>query len=107
MLNDNVMYRHQAPNRREPNLVETESDKKRKGVSFHDDNGVNVRRKYDEEGDAEMLVVTFDPQYIGHDEWILQESYVEPIEVYPILHEPTLDANSNRRTQTRNWYQRR
>ena len=39
-----------------------------------------------------MLVVTLDPQYIGHDEWILQESYVEPIRVYPILHEPKLDA---------------
>ena len=39
-----------------------------------------------------MLVVTFDPHYIGHDEWILQESYVEPIQVFPILHEPKLDA---------------
>ena len=35
---------------------------------------------------------TFDPQYIGHDEWILQEPYVEPIQVFPILHEPKLDA---------------
>ena len=30
--------------------------------------------------------------YIGHDEWILQEPYVEPIQVFPILHEPKLDA---------------
>ena len=35
---------------------------------------------------------TFDLQYIGHDEWILQEPYVEPIQVFPILHEPKLDA---------------
>ena len=35
---------------------------------------------------------TFDPQYIGHDEWILQEPYVEPIQVFPILHEPKLDT---------------
>ena len=35
---------------------------------------------------------TFEPQYIGHDEQILQEPYVEPIQVFPILHEPKLDA---------------
>ena len=59
-----------------------------------------MRRKFDEEGDAEFaelllengLMMTrtndiFDPQYIGHDEWILQELYVEPIQVFPILHE--------------------
>ena len=59
-----------------------------------------MRRKYDEEGDAEfaeLLMVTrttdtFDSQYIGHDERILQEPYVEPIQVFPILHEPKLDA---------------
>ena len=28
----------------------------------------------------------------GHDEWIPQEPYVEPIQVFPILHEPKLDA---------------
>ena len=87
--------RHVPTSRSEPSRTEfdrTESDKKRKRVSFHDDNEINVRRKYDEEGDAEMLFVTFDPQYIDHDEWILQESYVEPIQVFPILHEPKLDA---------------
>ena len=87
--------RHVPTSSAEPSRIEsdrTESDKKRKRVSFHDDKGINVRRKYDEEGDAEMLVVTIDPQYIGHDEWKLQESFVEPIQVFPILHEPKLDA---------------
>ena len=73
----------------EPSRTESDHHKKRKRDP--DDNGINVRRKYDEE-DAEMLVITLDPQYIGHDEWILQESYVEPIQVFPILHEPKLDA---------------
>ena len=76
----------------EPSRTESDYHKKRKRDP--DDNGINVRRKYDEEGETldEMLVVTLDPQHIGHDEWILQESYVEPIQVYPILYEPKLDA---------------
>ena len=82
--------RHVPTSSAEPSRTELDHHKKRKPDP--DDNGINVRRKYDEEGDAEMLVVTLDPQYIGHDEWILQESYVEPIKVYPILHEPKLDA---------------
>ena len=69
--------RHVPTSSAEPSRTESDHHKKRKRDS--DDNGINVRRKYDEEGDAEMLVVTLDPQYIGHDEWILQESYVEPI----------------------------
>ena len=68
-----------------------------------------LRRKYDEEGDAKFaelflengLMVTrttdtFDPQYIGHDEWILQEPYVEPIQIFPILYEQKLDATRTR-----------
>ena len=83
----------------------TESDRHKKRKRDLDDNGISVRRKYDEEGDAEFAELllddglmmtrttdTFDPQYIGHDEWILQEPYVEPIQVFPILHEPKLDA---------------
>ena len=80
----------------------TESDRHQKRKRDPDDNGINVRRKYDEEGYAELLLEdglmmtrttdTFDPQYVGHDEWILQEPYVEPIQVFPILHEPKLDA---------------
>ena len=35
---------------------------------------------------------TFDPQYIGHDERIVQEPHIEQIQVFPILHEPKLDA---------------
>ena len=87
--------RHVPTSSTEPSRTEsdrTESDKKRKRVSFHDDNGINVRRKYDEEENAEMLVVTFDPQYNGHDEWILQESYNERIQIFPILYEQKLDA---------------
>ena len=82
--------RHVPTSSVEPSRTESDRHKKRKRDP--DDNGINVRRKYDEEGDAEMLVVTFDPQYIGHHEWILQESYVEPIQIFPILHEPKLDA---------------
>ena len=83
--------RHVPTSSAEPSR--TESDRHNKRKRDPDDNGINVRRKnHDEEGDAEMLVVTFDPQYIGHDEWILQEPYVEPIQVFPILQEPKLDA---------------
>ena len=87
----------------------TESDRHKKRKRDPDDNGISVRRKYDEEGDAEFAELllenglmmnrttdTFDPQYIGHDEWILQEPYVEPIQVFPILHEPKLDATRTR-----------
>ena len=83
----------------------TESDRHKKRKRDPDDNGISVRRKYDEEGDAEFAELflenglmmtrttdTFEPQYIGHDERILQEPYVEPIQVFPILHEPKLDA---------------
>ena len=83
-------------------LSRFESDRHQKRKRDPDDNGINVRRKYNEEGYAELLLEdglmmtrttdTFDPQYIGHDEWILQEPYVEPIQVFPILHEPKLDA---------------
>ena len=85
----------------------TESDRHKKRKRDPDDNGISVRRKYDEEGDAEFSELllenglmmtrttdTFDPQHIGHDEWILQEPYVEPIQVFPILHEPKLDATN-------------
>ena len=88
--------RHVPTSSAEPSRTESDRHKKRKRDP--DDNGISVRRKYDEEGDVEMLVVTFDPQYIGHDEWMLQESYVESIQVFPILHEPAR-CNSNRRTQ--------
>ena len=97
MLNANIMHRHQAPNRREPNLIVTRNENEILTTM--------ESRKYDEEGDAEFAELlmenglmmtrttdTFDPQYIGHDEWILQKPYVEPIQVFPILHEPKLDA---------------
>ena len=95
--------RHVPTSSAEPSRTESDRHKKRKRDL--DDNGISVRRKYDEEGDAEFAELllddglmmtrttdTFDPQYIGHDEWILQEPYVEPIQVFPILHEPKLDA---------------
>ena len=83
----------------------TESDRHKKRKRDPDDNGISVRRKYDEERDAEFAELllenglmmtrttdTFDPQYIGHDEWIPQEPYVEPNQVFPILHEPKIDS---------------
>ena len=93
--------RHVPTSSAEPSRTESDRQKNRKRDP-PDDNGIRVRRKCDEEGDAESLLEdglmmtrttdTFDPQYIRHDEWILQESYVEPIQVFPILHEPKLDA---------------
>ena len=95
--------RHVPTSSAEPSGTESDRHKKRKRDL--DDNGISVRRKYDEEEDAEFAELllenglmmtrttdTFDPQYIGHDEWILQEPYVEPIQVFPIIHEPKLDA---------------
>ena len=92
--------RHVPTSSAEPSRTESDRHKKRKRDP--DDNGIHIRRKYDEEGYAELLLEdglmmnrttdTFDPQYIGHDEWILQEPYVEPIQVFPILHEPKIDA---------------
>ena len=95
--------RHVSTSSAEPSTTVSDRHKKRKRDP--DDNGISVRRKYDEEGDAEFgelllengliktrTTDTFDPQYIGHDEWILKEPYVEPIQVFPILHEPKLDA---------------
>ena len=92
--------RHVPTSSAEPSR--TESDRHQKRKRDPDGNGINVRRKYDKEGYAELLLEdglmmtrttdTLDPQYIGHDEWILQEPYVEPIQVFPILHEPKLDA---------------
>ena len=94
---------HASTSSTEPSGTEFDRHKKRKRDP--DDNGISVRRKYDEEGDAEFAELllenglmmtrttdTFEPQYIGHDERILQEPYVEPIQVFPILHEPKLDA---------------
>ena len=95
--------RHVPTSSAEPSGTESDRHKKRKRDP--DDNGISVRRKFDEEGDAEFAELllenglmmtrttdTFDPQYIGHDELILQEPYVEPIQVFPISHEPKLDA---------------
>ena len=95
--------RHVPTSNAESSRTETVRHKKRKRDP--DDNGISVRRKFDEKGDAELAELllenglmmtrttdTFDPQNIGHDEWILQELYVEPIQVLPILHEPKLDT---------------
>ena len=73
--------RHVSTSSAEPSRTESDRHKKRKRDP--DDNGISVRRKYDEEGDAEFAELllenglmmtrttdTFDPQYIGHDEWI-------------------------------------
>ena len=99
-LDEREHARHVPTSSAEPSRTESDRHKKRKRDP--DDNGISVRRKYDEKGDAELLLEdglmmtrttdTFDPQYIGHDEWILQEPYVEPIQVFPTLHEPKLDA---------------
>ena len=95
--------RHVPTSSAEPSRTESDRHKRKRDP---DDSGINVRRKYDDEGYAELLLEdglmmtrttdTFDPQYIGHDEWILQEPYVEPVQVFPILHEPKLDATRTR-----------
>ena len=77
---------------------------------FAQENVDNAQRLFDKDGDAEMLpgnifdddelmveetvetVDTYDPYPIGHEERILQEAYIEPAQISPILKEPKLDA---------------
>ena len=106
--------RHVPTSSAEPSR--TESDRHQKRKRDPDDNGINVRRKYDEEGYAELLLEdglmmtrttdTFDPQYIGHDEWTLQEPYVEPIQVFRFYTNQS-SMQLEQEDSTRNWYRRR
>ena len=108
-LDERLYEREHAEQQRHVQFLDepsrTESVRHRKRKRDLDDNRISVRQKYDEERDAEFAELllddglmmtrttdTFDPKNIGHDEWILQEPYVELIQVFPILHEPKLDA---------------
>ena len=86
--------RHVPTSNAEPSGTESDRHKKRKRDP--DDYGISVRRKFDEEGDAEFAELLLENGLMmtrtTDNEWILQEPYVEPIQVFPILHEPKLDT---------------
>jgi hypothetical protein len=62
------------------------------------EDGLEEPRSIDKDGDVEMsplmevrMTETVETQYIEHREQTLRETYIEPVQVFPILREPRLD----------------
>ena len=97
ILNDNVMYQHQTPNRGEPNLIRRNGNEILTTMESAWDEIRRRKRRRTRWIIAELAWWWLEqPIPSTHNileimnEWILWEPYIELVRVFPILHEPKL-----------------